>query len=64
MSLALAGDGKGIRPQNLYLAPVINVLSLHSSSSTAVISPVWKEMVGGMVLNTRCMERQNQGETG
>ena len=43
MSLALVGDRNGIRPQNLCTNySSWNVLSLHSSSFTAVPSPVWK----------------------
>jgi len=51
--LTLAGDRNGIRPQNLCTnCPSCNALSLHSSSFTAVPSPVG-EGHGGVVLR-RC----------
>jgi len=49
---------KDIWPQNCTSYPSWNVLSLHSSSFTAVPSPVW-EGHGGMVLKRMYRERVN-----
>ena len=51
-SSALVGDSKDVEPPKLCTSyPSWNVLYLHSSSFTTVLSPVW-EGHGGMVLKT------------
>ena len=62
MSLALVGDRKDIQPLNLCTSYLSwNVLSLHSSSCTAVPCPVW-EGHGGMVLKRMCGKEKSSGK--
>jgi len=64
MFTALVGNRKGMQPQKLctsYPSISRNVLSLHSSSFTAVPYPVW-EGHGGMVLNRMYGEGESWGK--